>query len=108
MRQACLAPAAGTSCPWGRLPPRAVGWNGEDLTQRETQILSLLMTGSSDREIAHELRVAPGTVRKHLDNLYRKHGVRRRAQAVAMALELLPPPTGRSAATTTGAGSATG
>jgi DNA-binding CsgD family transcriptional regulator len=30
-------------------------------------------------------------VRKHLDNLYRKLGVRRRTQAVAMALELLSP-----------------
>jgi DNA-binding CsgD family transcriptional regulator len=69
------------------------------LTGRETQILQLLMTGASDREIAAGLRIAPGTVRKHLDNLYRKLGVRRRSQAVAMALDLIPP------VVSTGAGS---
>jgi DNA-binding CsgD family transcriptional regulator len=59
------------------------------LTVREADVLKLLTQGETDRDIAARLGIAHGTVRKHLDNLYRKLGVKRRTQAVALALELL-------------------
>ena len=52
-------------------------------------MLSLLTTGVTNAAIAERLHVSPGTVKKHLDNVYRKLGVQGRVQAVAAALELL-------------------
>ena len=53
------------------------------LRPREREILHLVASGMTNREIASVLFIAPGTVRKHLDNTYAKLGVRSRAQAVA-------------------------
>jgi DNA-binding CsgD family transcriptional regulator len=55
------------------------------LSPREREILRLVASGMTNREIAACLFIAPGTVRKHLDNIYAKLGVRSRAQAVAVA-----------------------
>ena len=46
------------------------------------------MAGHSNREIAAELYLAMGTVKKHITNIYGKLGVQRRAQAIARAREL--------------------
>lgn len=54
------------------------------LTLRERQVLRLVAGGLTNREVALALVVAPGTVRKHLDNVYRKLSVRGRAEAVAV------------------------
>jgi len=54
------------------------------LSSRELEILRLVASGMTNREIAGCLFIAPGTVRKHLDNIYAKLGVRSRAQAVAV------------------------
>jgi DNA-binding CsgD family transcriptional regulator len=54
------------------------------LSARERDVLRLVASGMTNREIAACLFIAPGTVRKHLDNIYAKLGVRSRAQAVAM------------------------
>jgi DNA-binding CsgD family transcriptional regulator len=54
------------------------------LSPREREILRLVASGMTNREIAACLFIAPGTVRKHLDNIYAKLGVRSRAQAVAV------------------------
>ncbi len=59
------------------------------LSPREAEVLSLLTTGVTNAAIAERLHVSPGTVKKHLDNVYRKLGVQGRVQAVAAALELL-------------------
>ena len=60
------------------------------LTRREAEVLSELGSGATNAEIAAALHISPGTVKKHLDNVYRKLGARGRAQAVAMATALLP------------------
>jgi DNA-binding CsgD family transcriptional regulator len=57
------------------------------LGRREREILRLVASGMTNREIAAVLFIAPGTVRKHLDNVYAKLGVRSRAQAVAVTVD---------------------
>lgn len=53
------------------------------LTTQERRVLSHVAAGRSNGEIAEALFVAPSTVRKHLENAYRKLGVTSRAAAVA-------------------------
>jgi LuxR family maltose regulon positive regulatory protein len=65
-----------------------VGGRPEPLSGREHEILQLVAAGKSNRRIASELFVSVGTVKTHLNNLYRKLGVRSRTQAVARAREL--------------------
>jgi LuxR family maltose regulon positive regulatory protein len=60
----------------------------EPLTERELEVLQLIVAGLSNREIADELYVAMGTVKKHITNIYGKLGVQRRAQAIGRAREL--------------------
>jgi DNA-binding CsgD family transcriptional regulator len=54
------------------------------LTPREREILRLVASGMTNREVAAALVISPGTVRKHLENAYARLGVRSRAQAVAV------------------------
>lgn len=60
----------------------------EPLTARETEILRLLSSGFSNREIADALFLAEGTVKNHLSTLLAKLGVRDRTRAVLRALHL--------------------
>jgi LuxR family maltose regulon positive regulatory protein len=60
----------------------------EPLTGREIEVLHLLATGLSNREIAERLYLSEGTVKTHTHNLYAKLGVRSRTQAIARANEL--------------------
>jgi ATP/maltotriose-dependent transcriptional regulator MalT len=53
------------------------------LTRRECDIVDVLAEGCSNTEIAERLTIAPTTVRKHLENIYAKLGVRTRTAAVA-------------------------
>jgi DNA-binding CsgD family transcriptional regulator len=55
------------------------------LTSRERQIVHHLAEGRSNAEISERLTIAPTTVRKHLENIYAKLGVRNRTAAVAAA-----------------------
>jgi DNA-binding CsgD family transcriptional regulator len=55
------------------------------LTRRECEILALLATRLSDKEIAQRLNISPNTVNTHLKRIYRKLGVSTRRQAVAYA-----------------------
>ena len=61
------------------------GTSGEapSLTTQERRVLSHVAAGRSNAEIAEALFVAPSTVRKHLENVYRKLGVTSRGAAVA-------------------------
>lgn len=58
------------------------------LTPREREILHWVARGKSNREIAAVLYLAPGTIRKHLDNVYDKLGVSNRAGAVGHVLSI--------------------
>jgi DNA-binding NarL/FixJ family response regulator len=60
----------------------------EPLSHRELQILRLLVAGFSNREIAHALRLAEGTVKNYTSGILAKLGVRDRTRAVLKALEL--------------------
>ncbi|GAC1619636.1 MAG: hypothetical protein NVS9B10_00550 [Nevskia sp.] len=60
----------------------------EPLTPRELEILGLVCDGYSNREISAQVRICLPTVKYHLLNLFGKLGVRRRTQAVAVALHL--------------------
>ncbi len=64
----------------------------EDLSERELEVLALLTSGRTNSEIARDLHVAVGTVKSHVNNIYRKLGARNRAEALARArdLRLLP------------------
>jgi LuxR family maltose regulon positive regulatory protein len=60
----------------------------EPLSEREIEVLRLIAAGRSNREIAEELFLAVGTVKKHINNIFGKLSVRKRTQAVARAREL--------------------
>jgi two-component system response regulator DesR len=61
---------------------------GERLTTREREVLELLAEGATNREIAGRLLLSPHTVKEHTSALYRKLGVRNRAEAAKRAHEL--------------------
>jgi NarL family two-component system response regulator LiaR len=58
------------------------------LTPREWEVLDLLTTGASTREISNELVVSIDTVQSHIKHILRKLRVHSRAEAVARAQEL--------------------
>jgi DNA-binding CsgD family transcriptional regulator len=59
------------------------------LSDRETEILAWLIQGRDNQAIAIQLNISINTVRKHLENIYRKLGVKSRMEASARALEKL-------------------
>lgn len=56
------------------------------LTNREEQVLSLMVRGSSNAEIAHALTVSYSTAKKHVSNILSKLEASTRSEAVAIAL----------------------
>lgn len=54
------------------------------LTKRETQIMRLIAHGLSDKSIAWMLAISENTVNFHLNNIYRKLGVRNRISATVI------------------------
>jgi LuxR family transcriptional regulator, maltose regulon positive regulatory protein len=60
----------------------------EALSERELEVLQLIGAGKSNRQIASELYVSVGTVKTHVNNLYRKLDAHSRTQALARAREL--------------------
>jgi DNA-binding NarL/FixJ family response regulator len=60
----------------------------EPLSDRESEILRLIATGSSNREIAEVLFITEGTVKNHVTNILSKLDVRDRTQAALKAREL--------------------
>lgn len=54
------------------------------LTQREREILSVLIRGRLDKEIANDLGISLDTVKKHNKSIYRKLNVRNRSEVIAL------------------------
>ncbi|GAA1296749.1 helix-turn-helix transcriptional regulator [Saccharothrix xinjiangensis] len=62
-----------------------------ELTPRETQVITLIGTGMSNRSIARQLRISERTVKSHLHSIFAKLGVATRGEAIAQ-LSGGPPP----------------
>ena len=58
---------------------------GEDLTQRETEVLRLLAGGKSNKEIGKGMFISETTVKSHVKSIFAKLGVLSRTEAVAAA-----------------------
>ena len=68
---------------------------GADLTPRQRQLLDLVAAGCTNAQIARRLNIAEGTVRKHLENIYRRLQVASRTAAVTRAQPYPGSPAGR-------------
>jgi DNA-binding NarL/FixJ family response regulator len=79
VRAVCL----GLAC----LPRVAPGFAIETLSNREKQVLGMLIMGFTNAEIAQRLYVAESTVKSHLSSAYVKIGVRSRKDAAALILD---------------------
>jgi len=78
---ACLMSLRTQPPPTVRRPARAYG-----LTRQESEVLSLLAEGLSNKEIAEKLFVSPGTVKTHVKHIFKKLNVKRRIEAVKIGL----------------------
>jgi DNA-binding NarL/FixJ family response regulator len=58
------------------------------LSEREQEVLSLIAAGSTNKEIASQLHLSPHTIKEHTSAIYRKLGVRNRAEATRQAQRL--------------------
>jgi NarL family two-component system response regulator LiaR len=59
---------------------------GLDLTEREREVLALMVEGQINAKIAEELNVSPFTIKSHVSNILFKLGVASRTEAVTLAL----------------------
>lgn len=61
----------------------------ETLTEREREVLNLIATGATNREIAEQLYIAEGTVKTHVTNLFNRLNLKNRAQLAIYANSIL-------------------
>ena len=61
--------------------------SGIDLTKRELEVLNLIASGATNREIAEQLFVSQGTVKNHVSSILNRLGLRDRMQAALFAFE---------------------
>ena len=73
------------SLPDGQVPNRL-----DVLTAREREVLDVLATGATNRDIAERLFISQKTVSVHVSNLMAKLGVANRGAAAALARDLTP------------------
>ncbi|PID85505.1 MAG: DNA-binding response regulator [Chloroflexi bacterium] len=69
------------------LPETAVSLVDHDLTERELEVLRLIATGATNREIADCLVVSEGTVKNHVSSILSRLGLRDRTQAALYAYQ---------------------
>jgi len=61
--------------------------NIEPLTPKESEVLGLMASGCSNKEISETLHKSGGTIKNHVSNILSKLGVRDRTRAVLLAIE---------------------
>jgi LuxR family maltose regulon positive regulatory protein len=71
-----------------KIEPRTASKLIDDLSQRELEVLRLIVEGATNQEIARELVLTVNTVKRHISNIFGKLHVSNRAQAIARAREL--------------------
>jgi DNA-binding NarL/FixJ family response regulator len=65
--------------------PKAPPAVADELTEREKQVMTILLRNSSNKEIASSLRISERTAKFHVSNVLAKYGVRRRADLILLA-----------------------
>jgi DNA-binding CsgD family transcriptional regulator/PAS domain-containing protein len=65
-------------------PNRSQVQSAFGLTDREAEVVFHCLMGLTNAQIAHEMRIAPETVKHHLKNVFEKTGVSRRTQLAAL------------------------
>ena len=63
------------------------GGTNHELTDREEEVLKLVVQGKTNREIGYELEISEKTVEKHLNNVFEKLDVRSRVEAAVFAVQ---------------------
>ena len=81
--RATLAPEAAQALVHASNQPPAPGL---DLTEREREVLALMVEGLNNTQIAGRLTVSPSTIKSHVSNILSKLGVTSRTEAVTLAL----------------------
>jgi len=61
--------------------------SGDELSERELEVLCLMAKGAANKEISAELSIAQSTVKTHITNIFQKLGVNDRTEAVTQALK---------------------
>ena len=77
-----VAPSDGSSDTWRRLP---------SLSEREHEVLTQVLAGLANKDIAEKLAISEHTVKAHLQHLYLKLGVHRRVELLRACLAPQPP-----------------
>jgi NarL family two-component system response regulator LiaR len=81
--RATLSPEAAQALVETTNQPRT---HGLDLTEREREVLALMIEGLNNTQIAGRLTVSPSTIKSHVSNILAKLGVASRTEAVTLAL----------------------
>jgi two-component system, NarL family, response regulator LiaR len=81
--RATLSPEAAQALVQAANQPPA---RGLDLTEREREVLALMIEGLNNTQIAARLTVSPSTIKSHVSNILSKLGVTSRTEAVTFAL----------------------
>ena len=81
--ESTLAPEAAQVLIRATTRPPAIG---HDLTERERDVLTLMIDGLSNREIGEKLIISSSTVKNHVSSILSKMGTTSRTQAVALAV----------------------
>jgi DNA-binding NarL/FixJ family response regulator len=84
-RQA-LAEAQALSAASQPAPPPAPAANPSPFSERELEVLHLVVDGQTNREIAYNLGISARTVQFHLNSIFNKTGVDSRTEAATLAM----------------------